>query len=256
MNSNAKQQRTSYEKEERLNRQIEAYWDERSTDFSKLRQKELNGPCAPAWQAYLKEKLPAEKNLKILDIGTGAGFFAILLSELGHRVTGIDMSSDMLCQAKQNALAMGCRIAFHKMNAQELAFPDCHFDAVLSRNLTWTLPDTMEAYREWNRVLKVGGLLLNFDSDYGLTTFSSKKDPTDVHADIRPELVTECNAIKDKLLISTHRRPQWDWEVLCRLGMKVVVEENIASRVRVDTEMHFDPLPLFSILAYKHNHQA
>lgn len=251
MNSNASQQTANYEKGNRLNRQIEAYWDERSADFSKLRQKELQGPCAPAWQTYLKEKLPAGRELRILDIGTGAGFFAILLSKLGHRVTGIDMSADMLHQAKQNALAMGCRADFRKMDAQELAFPAGHFDAVLSRNLTWTLPDAMEAYRQWHRVLKKGGLLLNFDSDYGLMTFSRKEDQADVHAGIRQGLVTECNAIKDELRISTHRRPRWDREFLSSLGMKVVVEEDISPRVRVDEGMHFDTLPLFGILACK-----
>ncbi len=251
MDSNTIQQSAAYEKEKQLNRQIEAYWDERSTDFSKLRQKELKGPCAPAWQAYLKKKLPAERELKILDIGTGAGFFAILLSKLGHKVTGIDMSADMLHQAKQNALVMDCRADFRKMDAQELAFPDNHFDAVLSRNLTWTLPDAMEAYRQWRRVLKAGGLLLNFDSDYGLTAFSRKEDQADVHANIRQELVTECNAIKEELRISTHRRPQWDREFLCSLGMEVEVEEDIAPQVRVDKEMHFDTLPLFCICARK-----
>ena len=159
--------------------------------------------------------------MKILDIGTGAGFFAILLAQLGHKVTGIDMSADMLHQAKQNVLAAGCSAEFRKMNAQELDFADETFDVVISRNLTWTLPDVMQAYREWQRVLKKGGKLLNFDSDYGLVTFSRKEDQADVHANIRQELVTECNDIKDELRISTHRRPQWDAQFLRDLGMQV-----------------------------------
>lgn len=239
------------EREFQLNAQIEAYWDERSRDFSKLRLKELNGPCAAAWKVYLQEKLPADKELKILDVGTGAGFFAILLSSLGHKVTGIDMSGDMLHQARQNVLAAGCRAEFRKMNAQELEFADDSFDVVISRNLTWTLPDVMQAYREWQRVLKKDGKLFNFDSDYGLMTFSCKEDQADVHADIRQELVAECNDIKDELRISTHRRPQWDAEFLCSLGMQVTVEDDIASQVRTDRNMHFDTLPLFAVIASK-----
>ena len=251
MMNNAQRQLSRRDREQQLDGLIEAYWDERSEDFSKLRQKELSGPCAAAWQAYLAGKLAADKPLKILDIGTGAGFFAVLLSRMGHQVTGIDMSADMLHQAKQNVLAAGCSAEFRKMNAQELDFAAETFDVVISRNLTWTLPDVMQAYREWQRVLKKGGRLLNFDSDYGLVTFSRKEDQADVHANIRQELVTECNDIKDELRISTHRRPQWDAWFLRDLGMQVTVEEEIAPQVRTDKNMQFDTLPLFAIIASK-----
>ncbi|MCR5756804.1 MAG: methyltransferase domain-containing protein [Selenomonas sp.] len=248
---NAQRQMARYEQEKQLNNLIEAYWDERSRDFSKLRQKELSGPCAAAWQDYLAEKIGTERQLKVLDIGTGAGFFAVLLAKSGHQVTGIDMSGDMLHQARQNVLATGCSVDFRKMDAQNLDFAADCFDVVISRNLTWTLPDAMQAYREWQRVLKQGGLLLNFDSDYGLMSFSRKEDQADVHANIRQELVTECNDIKDELRISTHRRPQWDKSFLESLGMVVEIEEEIAPRVRVDEQMHFDTLPLFAIAARK-----
>ena len=251
MQSNSKRLISAYEQEQHLQDQIEAYWDERSSDFSRLRLKELAGPCAAAWSEFLTEKIAAGSPLRILDIGTGAGFFAILLARLGHQVTGIDMSGDMLHQAKQNVLAAGCRAEFVKMNAQALNFADDTFDVVISRNLTWTLPDVMAAYRDWQRVLKPGGRLLNFDSDYGLMEFTRKDEQKDVHANIRHELVTECNEIKDELQISTHRRPQWDAAFLRSLGMQVEVLEDIASRVRVDENMKFDTLPLFGLIASK-----
>ncbi|MCB7224967.1 class I SAM-dependent methyltransferase, partial [Anaerostipes caccae] len=81
----------------------------------------------------------------------------------GHVMTGIDMSGEMLHEAKLNALAYGVPAKFKKMNAQELDFESESFDAVISRNLTWTLPDAMVAYQEWQRVLKPNGVLLNFD---------------------------------------------------------------------------------------------
>ena len=251
MKNNMQQEVFAYEQDLALNDLIEAYWDERSGDFSRLRLKELAGPCAAAWRGYLEEKLAAADSLNILDVGTGAGFFAIILGSLGHQVTGIDMSGDMLHQAKQNVLAAGSRAEFRKMNAQALDFVDDTFDVVISRNLTWTLPDAMQAYREWRRVLKPGGRLLNFDSDYGLMTFSRKEDQADVHANIRQELVTECNEIKDELRISTHRRPAWDAQFLRILGMQVTVEEDIAPKVRVDAAMKFDTLPLFGLIASK-----
>ncbi|MBR0290294.1 MAG: class I SAM-dependent methyltransferase, partial [Selenomonadaceae bacterium] len=137
-----------------LNGRIENYWNERSKNFSEVRRLELKSQDYLAWQKVLVEHLPSEKKLKILDVGTGAGFFAILLSKLGHKVTGIDMSEKMLDEAKKLSADFDCEIDFLKMDAQVLNFADESFDVVISRNLTWTLPDAMEAYREWSRILK------------------------------------------------------------------------------------------------------
>lgn len=234
-----------------LAREIESYWDARSQAFSQTRLKELAGPSAAAWTQVLQARLPQARPLRILDVGTGAGFFAILLARLGHEVTGIDMSADMLHEAKCNALAAGVTAHFMKMDAQKPDFAEGAFDVVVSRNLTWTLPDAMEAYRQWRRVLKPGGLLMNFDSDYGRETFSRKEEQENVHANISQDLVDTCNKIKDAVRISTHRRPDWDASYLQELGMKVEVEADIAPQVHNDPAMHYDNVPLFAIYAYK-----
>lgn len=233
-----------------LEQRIENYWDKRSADFSRVRRRELDGPDGELWLRLIEKHLPGE-NLRILDAGTGAGFFAILLAQRGHRVTGIDMSSDMLHEAKKNMTAEGCQAEFRKMSAQELDFPDATFDAIVSRNLTWTLPDVMEAYREWYRVLKPGGILLNFDSDCGKVTFSKKDEQTDVHAGISQEMVTECNSIKEELRISTHIRPDWDISYLKELGFSVASDADIAPLVRKDKQLRYDNIPMFAIYAKK-----
>ena len=243
--------REHYERNDGLDARIEAYWDTRSADFSAHRRQELSGPNAAAWLAVLHEHLPARVPLRILDIGTGSGFFAILLAGEGHRVTGIDMSGDMLHEAKANSLAFGQRATFRKMNAQELAFPSGSFDAIVTRNLTWTLPDVMQAYREWHRVLKKGGVLLNFDSDYGEQTFSKSGNQSSVHANLGDGQLSECNAIKAALPINAHRRPAWDAAFLERLGFRAETEENIAPRVHLDAALQYDELPLFGLYATK-----
>ena len=55
---------------------------------------------------------------------------------------------------------------FWRMDAQKLDFEDNTFDVVISRNLTWNLEHPDVAYREWVRVLKAGGRLLNFDANW------------------------------------------------------------------------------------------
>ena len=236
---------------ENLNSRIESYWDKRSSDFNRVRHLELNGIDSSLWLKIIKEHLPQKENLNILDVGTGTGFFAILLSKLDHKITAIDISSKMIEEAKKSAKEFNISAEFKKMNAQNLDFKDCTFDVVIARNLTWTLPDVMKAYKEWYRVLKVGGLLLNFDSDYGEMTFSKKGDTANVHSNIADELFIECNNIKDNLRISSHRRPYWDIEFLKTLGFDVKFDEDISSLVHKDENCHYDSVPLFAIYGMK-----
>ena len=67
-----------------LERRIETYWDERSKAFSAKRRRELDGPGAAAWRTYLLRALDPVfgdfSSLRVLDVGTGAGFFAILFA--------------------------------------------------------------------------------------------------------------------------------------------------------------------------------
>lgn len=230
-----------------ISQRIENYWDARSTDFSRVRRIELASADFAAWNEVIAARLPAGQ-LKILDVGTGAGFFAVLLAKRGHAVTGIDMSAKMIDEAQKNVAAFDCRADFFKMNAQELDFADETFDAVITRNLTWTLPDVVQAYREWRRVLKTGGVLLNFDSNYGDKNFTNEE--TCAKGEVETEMLIECQEIKDSLRISTHTRPRWDVERLEMLGFDVSFDEDIAPCVHVDG-IPYDSIPLFGIYATK-----
>ncbi len=238
-------------REHELSRKIEGYWDNRSVSFSKLRRQELSGPNAECWLKLFEEHIPKGKAIRILDVGTGAGFFPIILAMAGYDVTGIDRSGGMIREAGRNLELFGCEARLIKMDAQELDFPDESFDAVISRNLTWTLPDAMQAYREWTRVLKKGGVLLNFDSDLGQVKFTKHEEQASVHADISQEMITECNEIKDELRISTHRRPEWDAKCLEDMGLEVSFDRDISGSVRQDEKLRYDNIPTFAVYGRK-----
>lgn len=233
---------------EHLNRRIENYWDKRSANFSKIRRLELESEDGIAWRNIFKKNLPVGK-LKILDVGTGAGFFAAILSKLGHKVTGIDTSTKMLTEADKNLRELKLSAEFKKMNAQSLDFADGTFDAVVTRNLTWTLPDVKAAYREWQRVLKVGGVLMNFDSDYGDKNFLD--ETTCAKDEVCNEMLMECAAIKNSLMISTRRRPMWDAGFLEGLNFSVRLIEDISAAVQRNQRCAYDSVPLFAIHATK-----
>ena len=68
--------------------EIESYWTTRAEGYSEVNHKELNGMQKGAWLEVLKSQFPekAKEELKILDIGTGPGFFPVILAEA--RVSG------------------------------------------------------------------------------------------------------------------------------------------------------------------------
>ena len=65
---------------------IKNYWTQRSHSFAELRVKELNSVMADRWLREIAKHIPAGGQLRILDIGTGPGFFAILLAQEGYQL--------------------------------------------------------------------------------------------------------------------------------------------------------------------------
>ena len=138
--------------------QIEEYWSTRVEGYSEVNEKEINGTQKENWLRVLEERFPdkAKADLKILDVGTGPGFFPRILSEAGYYVTAVDYTEDMLEKAKENTKEYQSQIEFYRMDAQNLEFENNQFDVVISRNLTWNLENPVQAYKVWFRVLKTG----------------------------------------------------------------------------------------------------
>ena len=121
---------------EEIKKEISSYWTGRSEDFARLREEELNSEMAELWLRELKKGLPEGETLRILDVGTGCGFFSVLLAKLGHQVTGIDLTPAMIEKAKMIADERDVQADFEVMDAEHPDFPDGTFDVIVSRNLT------------------------------------------------------------------------------------------------------------------------
>ena len=128
---------------EALAERIERNWSRRSAGFGQVRRGEIAGDKWEAWRGEILPWLPKPlvgRRPRVLDVGTGPGFFAVLLAcETGCEATGIDLSEGMLREARALSRETGCQARFLHMDAEALDFEDGTFDAVLVRNLTWTL---------------------------------------------------------------------------------------------------------------------
>lgn len=147
------------EKEKRndgIKRKIKEYWNR-----TKKHAFFENEAEEKAWWSTLEGELGGEK-LKILDVGTGNGSLALLLSEMGHSVVGIDISEEMLSVAREKADKRGVDPELKIGDAESPDFEDESFDVVVSRIVLWTLPHPETAVGEWWRVLKPGGRVYEF----------------------------------------------------------------------------------------------
>ncbi|MFZ3588938.1 class I SAM-dependent methyltransferase [Bacillus sp. DJP31] len=117
------------------------------------------------WKEILEDIYLADKKLEVLDVGTGPGVVAIILAELGHNVTGLDLSQSMLDIAKDIATQRGIHCNFVRGDAEALPFDNESFDLVTNRLNLWTLPNPGKGVYHWVRVLKPGGKLAVFVND-------------------------------------------------------------------------------------------
>ena len=197
--------------------EIAEYWDKRAESYALMRREHLYGTNFRLWKKELAENLPASSGLKVLDIGTATGFLAIVAASMGHQVTAIDISAHILEVAREEADTFFGKkkpsITFLQMDAHQLDFPENSFDVVISRNTTWTLNDAAAAYRECYRVLKPGGVLLNYDADFGKSVLYSPQMDQELD-----ELFRQSEKIKNRLSITYVKRPEWDVAVLRDCG--------------------------------------
>ncbi|MCM3274023.1 class I SAM-dependent methyltransferase [Paenibacillus elgii] len=147
---------------------ISNYWTSGSGSYDKAVKAQFRSRrTVSMWTSLLNEGLGGRKGQAVLDMGTGPGFFSILLSRMGHRVTAVDASQGMIETAARNFRAAGADVKAYLGDAAHLhAEKDNSFDAVVCRDVVWTLPDPYRAYAEWYRILKPGGTLIVFDGNY------------------------------------------------------------------------------------------
>jgi len=100
---------------------------------------------------------------RVLDLGSGAGTDSLVAAQMvgpGGRVTGIDMTPEMLAKARAAAAELGvANVEFVEGEAERLPFPDASFDVVISNGVIDLIPDKDAVFAELHRVLAPGGRL-------------------------------------------------------------------------------------------------
>jgi ubiquinone/menaquinone biosynthesis C-methylase UbiE len=138
---------------------IRYHWDRRADTFDDAIDHGLGSDeQRQAWLDLLS-RLAGRAPRRVLDVGCGTGFLALRFAELGHTVTGIDLSPQMIDRARRKADQASLQIDFRVGDAAALDDPNESYDLVTARHVIWNLPNPERGVAEWVRVLAPGGRL-------------------------------------------------------------------------------------------------
>ncbi|MGB6200226.1 MAG: class I SAM-dependent methyltransferase [Candidatus Acidiferrales bacterium] len=96
---------------------------------------------------------------KVLDVACGTGVVAITAARAGAKVSGLDLTPELLERARANSQIAGVEVDWREGDAEALPFGDATFDAVLSQFGHMFAPRPSVALGEMLRVLKPGGTI-------------------------------------------------------------------------------------------------
>lgn len=191
-----------------------------------------------AWTEWLTSRIPGRQ--RIIDMGCGTGFLALLLADAGHQVSGVDLSQRMLAVARGAAQQLQLDIRWFTADVEDPPDVAGPADVIISRHLLWTLPNPVGAVAAWRRLLAPTGTVMVIDEFWPPLTAAARariaigrrwaawKGDDDDHYGYGP-------AIDRELPLNHPDRPERYRDVLLQSGFGDVRIEKLSRVDRVES---------------------
>ena len=118
------------------------------------------------WRREMIDHVAITQPATVLDVATGPAGVALELADRTEaRITGVDLSEDMLGRGRRNVIAAGRddRIALVLGQGEHLPFPDGTFDALTFTYLLRYVADPAATITELARVVRPGGAIASLE---------------------------------------------------------------------------------------------
>jgi ubiquinone/menaquinone biosynthesis C-methylase UbiE len=135
------------------------YYDNIAPIYDKTRW--MTDSVAEEVADFIVTLVEATPETSFLEPGVGTGLNVLPLVKRGYRVTGIDVSAEMLQQFRQKFKVVPQNLTLLQTDASQLPFPDQSFDVVLTVHMMHTVANGQQFLDEIVRVLKPQGFFLN-----------------------------------------------------------------------------------------------
>jgi SAM-dependent methyltransferase len=138
-----------------------AYWNSAVADRWARRQAEIDAMMAPFTEALLgAANLGPQGPWRVLDVGCGSGETTLLAAQIGHEMTGLDVSTSLLELAKSRAAKAGLSGVDFFLGDASRMFIDPPFDLVMSRFGVMFFDDPAKAFKNLAKLTRVGGRIV------------------------------------------------------------------------------------------------
>ncbi len=104
-------------------------------------------------------RLPLRPGAKVLDVACGTGNLALIAARRGCEVSGIDIATNLIVQARARAAAEALRVDFKEGDAEAMPYQDNQFDLAVSIFGVMFTPQPDIAVAELRRVTKPRGVI-------------------------------------------------------------------------------------------------
>lgn len=146
------------------------------------------------------------KGKRVIDLGSGPGQAAIIMSKQGGFVIAVDASAAQLERGQQLAAREEVRIEWHKGDLADLAFLRADsIDLAFSGYAISEIPDLGRLFRQVHRVLRPHAVFV-FSYEHPMALCVGKEAPTSPTSSTRPA-VLESYFGEDPLLVERNGEP-------------------------------------------------